>query len=437
MRKYIKSDFHKGLYRSVNCKLVLLMLFANFSMTSQVNCASDDVDHVPIQGLNGCGYGSGILLVPGASCQQNVGAGYNALNSDATGGQNTGIGAFSLYTNDGDENTGIGWKALYANTSGSHNTAVGYQALKSNSTADDNTALGYNALLTITTAQNNVGAGSYCDIVNGVNNQVVLGYNAFPSLTTGNIVTLGDANTKRLECEVHLTVTSDARFKFNVNEDGVKGLDFINRLKPVTYKLERRKYAEFISERMPENERRAYLQRTGVKVDTVVYTGFLAQEVEQACKLSGYNFDGLRIPKNSYEPYRLAYSQFVVPLVKAVKEQQRQIEDLKSQIGNAERAKSVGINDLVKNTTATMSSNRPNPFSSETTINYDIPSDFTNISIIISDLSGKIILSKPISSAGAGSITISAEGLYAGIYNYSLKANGQLYITKQMVVSNH
>jgi len=47
---------------------------------------------------------------------------------------------------------------------------------------------------------------------------------------------------------------------------------------------------------------------------------------------AGYEFDGVVVPKNSKETYGLAYSQFVVPLVKAVQEQQVQIEALKKQI---------------------------------------------------------------------------------------------------------
>ena len=58
-----------------------------------------------------------------------------------------------------------------------------------------------------------------------------------------------------------------------------------------------------------------------------LYTGFVAQEVEKAAKESDYQFDGVVTPKNIKEAYGLSYSQFVVPLVKAIQEQQKMIGD--------------------------------------------------------------------------------------------------------------
>ena len=73
-------------------------------------------------------------------------------------------------------------------------------------------------------------------------------------------------------------------------------------------------------------------------VEKIKFSGFLAQEVEQAAKETGYDFSGLHKPNNSKELYALSYETFVVPLVKAVQEQQqiidgqqKQINDLKEQ----------------------------------------------------------------------------------------------------------
>jgi hypothetical protein len=57
----------------------------------------------------------------------------------------------------------------------------------------------------------------------------------------------------------------------------------------------------------------------------------LHQEVEAAMKKSGYNFNGLKTPKTDAGHYAVSYSLFVVPLVKAVQEQQEQIEELKKE----------------------------------------------------------------------------------------------------------
>ena len=60
-------------------------------------------------------------------------------------------------------------------------------------------------------------------------------------------------------------------------------------------------------------------------------TGFIAQEVEKAANATGYDFSGIIKPKTEQDHYSLSYESFVVPLVKAVQEQQQLIEELKKQ----------------------------------------------------------------------------------------------------------
>ena len=55
-------------------------------------------------------------------------------------------------------------------------------------------------------------------------------------------------------------------------------------------------------------------------IEKIKFSGFIAQEVEQAAKDAGYDFSGIAIPKKSTELYTLRYAEFVVPLVKAVQE---------------------------------------------------------------------------------------------------------------------
>ena len=56
------------------------------------------------------------------------------------------------------------------------------------------------------------------------------------------------------------------------------------------------------------------------------FSGFLAQEVEAAAKSVGYEFSAVDAPKNAESMYGLRYAEFVVPLVKAVQEQQELIQ---------------------------------------------------------------------------------------------------------------
>ena len=61
-------------------------------------------------------------------------------------------------------------------------------------------------------------------------------------------------------------------------------------------------------------------------------TGFIAQEVETAAVTTGYDFSGLVKPKTSNDHYSLSYEAFVVPLVKAVQEQQEMIRVLTEEV---------------------------------------------------------------------------------------------------------
>ena len=56
--------------------------------------------------------------------------------------------------------------------------------------------------------------------------------------------------------------------------------------------------------------------------ENIRHSGFIAQEVETAAKEIKYNFDGIYVPQNEKDRYGLNYSSFVVPLVKAIQEQQ-------------------------------------------------------------------------------------------------------------------
>ncbi len=66
--------------------------------------------------------------------------------------------------------------------------------------------------------------------------------------------------------------------------------------------------------------------------EKTVFSGFIAQEVEQAAKELNYDFSGVDKPNNDRDLYGLRYAEFVVPLVKAVQEQQKIIQSQQAQI---------------------------------------------------------------------------------------------------------
>lgn len=62
-------------------------------------------------------------------------------------------------------------------------------------------------------------------------------------------------------------------------------------------------------------------------VEQRTMTGFIAQEVEEAAKACGFDFSGVHAPKDNGKLYSLTHAEFVVPLVKAVQEQQVSITE--------------------------------------------------------------------------------------------------------------
>src|SRR5688572_7974866 len=263
------------------------------------------------------------------SGSQNVAIGGNASRMNTTGFYNVAIGSTSLYTNTtGFTNTSLGNNAMFWNSTGSGNVAVGASALAGNTSGHDNVAIGIATLQTNTTGFRNTVIGTGANVsTDNLNNATAIGYGAV--VDASNKVRIGNTAVTVIEGQVPFTSPSDGRYKFNVQED-VKGLDFILKLRPVTY--------QFDVKKMDEDMQPAGIIQASYKPN-IAYdeatqmrrTGFIAQEVEKAATESGFTFSGIIKPKNTKDHYGLSYESFIMPLVKAVQEQQKQIENLKNE----------------------------------------------------------------------------------------------------------
>ncbi len=232
---------------------------------------------------------------------------------DFTLNQNTFIGTVSgESTSSGNLNSALGFNSLNANTLGLGNTAVGANALNVNVDGNNNTGLGRGANVSTT----------------NLTNATAVGFNS--TVNASNKIRLGNATITVVEGQVAYTNPSDARFKFNVQEN-VPGLDFIKKLKPVTYNFDTKKFDEHVNQNRNKDE---VANEDFSKSTAIIRTGFLAQDVEKICTDLGYNFDGLHIPdaNNPTDNYGIAYSQFIMPIVKAVQEQQVIIETQKTEL---------------------------------------------------------------------------------------------------------
>ncbi len=246
------------------------------------------------------------------SGRSNLALGTDALASNSTGYDNVAVGASALFKNMGYANTSVGALSMFENTTGIYNTAVGNLAGQYNVSGNFNTYLGENAGPTTASP--------------GLINSMALGYNAVVGAT--NTIVLGNSFINSLRCNVQtISSLSDGRIKEDVQAN-VPGLNFINRLVPVTYHVNKTKEAELVGYPLPVSPS---------QVDSTLHSGFIAQAVEKAAKEVGYNFEGVRQEEGG-KYYTLGYTLFVVPLVQAVKDLNSEIEKLKAKIQENESA---------------------------------------------------------------------------------------------------
>jgi hypothetical protein len=139
-----------------------------------------------------------------------------------------------------------------------------------------------------------------------------------------------------------------------------------------------------------------------------------------------------------------------VPLVKALQElndslekvtskQQQELELLRARLDQIESMLSLKGNTDVSNAAerpkGVLEQNIPNPFYGTTTIKYNLPQQFSSASMNIYSSAGALMKSIPIKNPGVGSITLTKGTLTAGLYQYSLIADGKIIDAKQMILA--
>lgn len=284
-------------------------------------------------GIINSAFGKGALEL-NTSGYYNTAIGHDALKSN-NGAQNTAVGDAALYSNiSGNVNIAVGMNALWGNKYGSENVAMGYGAAASLVQGYDNIAFGAAALSNLKTGSYNIGIGTFAGPASdGLNNTIAIGHEA--KAGASNTVQIGNSEVTDVYfgtpsstiLHANSVTPSDARFKYSIKND-VPGLDFITKLSPVTYYFDEQKLDEYTKTGILNNSNIIPASYNGEKQ---LHTGFLAQDVEKIAEDLGYNFDGVHKPGNKNGHYSLSYGQFVVPLVKAVQEQQVQIEQLKKE----------------------------------------------------------------------------------------------------------
>lgn len=264
-------------------------------------------------GLGSISY-SGTLL--NSTGNNNTASGKIALLNNTTGSANTATGVSALRENiTGTNNTAAGADSLRENTTGSFNTATGSSALRENITGTQNTATGFRALRD-NTEYNNCGG---------------FGYDS--QVTASNQIQLGDSTTT-VYAYGAVQNRSDARDKAEIR-DTVLGLDFINAIRPVDYKLDMREdyrveLGENPTKEQLESNKLANIQTDGTHTRKRYHHGVIAQQVAEVIEELGVDFGGFQDHSKigGDDVLSIGYEEFIAPLIKAVQELNSKIETL-------------------------------------------------------------------------------------------------------------
>ena len=246
---------------------------------------------------------AGNFTMTGAS---NTASGSGSLHSNTAGYDNSASGYASLFSNTtGYVDTASGYESLYSNTTGDNNTASGYASLFFNTTGEENTAIGRTAGYSNTTGSYNTFLGVSSDAAaTDLTNATAIGYAA--TVDASNHIRIGDAIVTEIGGQVAWSNLSDARAKSDIRDLDL-GLDFVMQLHPVSFTMK---------------------QGNG-RTDM----GFLAQDVEAVL---GDGYSVLGIGGDPDRTLSLRYTDLIAPMVKAIQEQQAQIESRDARIAKLE-----------------------------------------------------------------------------------------------------
>ena len=208
-----------------------------------------------------------------------------------------------------------------------------------------------------------------------------------------------------------VTTTSDLRQKENVQQIPLSLAENIRLLNPVSYTLKQDTMWKYDIEAKE-------LQGT--------HYGLIAQDVQKI------------FPELVYErgeKLSINYIELIPLLIKTIQDLSTEVEELKA----SKYAKSPAFTanrpseDALQ---AILYQNQPNPFSAETQIGYQLPQTTRNATLYVYNMNGSQVAEYPITTFGEGHVIVSAGTLDAGMYFYSLIADGQVVDTKRMILTN-
>ncbi|MCF6332825.1 MAG: tail fiber domain-containing protein [Draconibacterium sp.] len=260
-----------------------------------------------------------------------------------------------------------------------------------------------------------------------------------------------EGNKFNFNCDVYANSfhqISDERLKDNINKLN-KTLPLLRKLEGVSYNLrpniENEKFQEAAGGSMTEKEKQSQMEYKKAKekyqsaLAKKKRLGFIAQDVKKI-------FPEL-VEQDSAGYLSIDYIGIIPVLVEAVKEQQEIIDGLLERVETIEndccnknenlKSGSIDNNGLdLEGNKAKLYQNNPNPFSTETTVKFEIPQSVQSAQLHICNMVGTLLKTIAINQPGTGNVIISGNEFTPGMYLYSLVCDGVIIDTKQMLLTN-
>lgn len=236
---------------------------------------------------------------------------------------------------------------------------------------------------------------------------------------------------------------SDKRYKHDIRAIE-RGIDDLSRLNAVSYKL----YPHFTQENADKywaeagdeadptgklaKDRETFKKFYAELADQPTRYGFIAQEVEEVMP------ELVHTDKNGYKS--VDYIGVIPILVNAVQELRAELAELKGETAPKSPShapqQTAGTDGLAAALNKpTLYQNIPNPFNSDTHIRLCLPESVHQADLFIYDLQGHQVRRLEVVQRGETSVTVNASELPAGMYIYTLIADGQEIDSKRMILT--
>jgi hypothetical protein len=225
---------------------------------------------------------------------------------------------------------------------------------------------------------------------------------------------------------------SDKRLKKDITKME-NSLDIIKKLSPVTYSFDQQNHPNLVLAKGKQY-------------------GFIAQDIKEVLpELTGPIVFPATIDENGKQTTQkeeyigINYQGFTAIIVDAIKQQQSIIENQQKQIDELKamvQAQS-GLNTSVDGNrqavtlsnqeVVVLNQNSPNPFAEQSVISYNIPPSAGVAQMLFYNLDGQLLKTVDITTKGKGVLTVFANDLTNGVYNYTLVIDGKIMDTKKMM----